>query len=564
MNTLYYGDNLDVLSQRIEPESIDLIYLDPPFNSKAQYNAIFKTPSGTAAQSQAEAFIDTWSWGPEAARAYDMVLASGSGSARILKALRDCLGQSDLMAYLAMMAVRLGALHRVLKPTGSLYLHCDPTAGHYLKVLLDGVFGIRAFRSELTWKRSTSHGNVGRNYGSLVDHIFFYTKSDHYTWNQQYAPLAAEYVTSKFTNVDPDGRRWQSVSLRNPSLRPNLQFPFTASNGVTYIPHPNGWAVGRERLETYDRERRLHFPSKADGQLRFKQYLDESPGTRLQNLWDDIPAVNSQARERLGYPTQKPLALMERLILTSSNEGDLVLDPFCGCGTTIHAAEAHHRRWLGIDVTHYAVSVIEDRLKRHFPKIDFDVWGRPMDLDGARDLARRNKYQFQWWANWMLGAQAYKEKKGPDGGIDGLIYFHNGPERTGTIVISVKAGDNLSPEMVRSLGHVVERESAEMGVLVTLTEPTAGMKREAAAAGMVGTPLVRRPKLQIVTARELIEGGGILDIPEPISVETQAEYRKPRRASSRDPRQLALPLIFEGGRNDGDKVFIDPRVRSGT
>jgi site-specific DNA-methyltransferase (adenine-specific) len=565
MNTLYYGDNLDVLG-RLSSASVDLIYLDPPFNSKAQYNAIFKTPAGRAAQSQAEAFIDTWTWGPEAARAYDDVLASGSGAGRILKALRECLGESDLMAYLAMMAARLTDLHRVLKPEGSLYLHCDQTAGHYLKILLDGVFGPRAFRNEITWKRSTSHGNVGKNFGSLTDSIYFYTKGDRYTWNQQYAGLSEKYVKSKFVNADVNGRKWQSVSLRTPSVRPNLQFPFAASNGSTYLPHANGWAVGPERMATYDREDRLHFPTKAGGTLRLKQYLDERPGTKLQNLWDDIPAINSQAQERLGYPTQKPLALLERIIRTSSNPGDVVLDPFCGCGTTIHAAQELGRQWIGIDVTHYAVSVIEDRLKRHFPGIEFDVQGRPRDLEGARDLARRNKYQFQWWANWMLGAQAYREKKGADGGIDGLIYFNNGPGKTGTIVISVKGGENLSPEMVRSLGHVVEREHADLGVLVTLAEPTTGMRREAAASPMIGTPLVKRQKLQLVTAQELLEGGGRLDLPEPLRPEVRGEYRRRTRSAARDSRQLALPFLFDGGLDkagsEQGRIFVDPRVRS--
>jgi len=566
MNRLFFGDNLEVLQSSIPDDSVDLIYLDPPFNSKAQYNAIFKTHAGRTAQSQAEAFMDTWTWGPEAARAYDMVLGSGSGAARILKALRDCLGESDLMAYLAMMAARLADLHRVLKPHGSLYLHCDQNAGHYLKVMLDGVFGPRAFKSEITWKRSTSHGNVARNFGNLTDSIYFYAKGERYTWNQQFAPLSQAYVASKFGNKDADGRRWQSVSLRNPGVRPNLQFPFTASNGVTYLPHPNGWAVGRERLETYDREGRLHFPSKEGGQLRVKQYLDERPGTKLQNLWDDIPAINSQAQERLGYPTQKPLALLERIIRTSSNEGDVVLDPFCGCGTTIHAAQFLNRKWLGIDITHYAISVIEDRLKRHFPEAVFDVEGRPRDLDDAYALAARNKYQFQWWANWMLGAQAYKQKKGPDGGVDGLIYFHNGPGKTGTVVISVKGGHNVSPEMVRSLGHVVERENADLGVLVTLGDPTPGMVREAASSPLIGTPLVRRQKLQIVTAKELIEGGGTLDLPEPIQIMRAASPRRRSHAATRDLRQLSLPLIVQGGLKGPDvaegQLFLDPRIRA--
>src|SRR3984893_1774269 len=260
-NRLYYGDNLSVLRKSIAPESVDLIYLDPPFNSNASYNVLFKAPSGEGSQAQIEAFEDTWHWNESAERAFDEVVTGPHSDASImLKQMRFPLGANDLMAYLAMMAVRLIELHRVLKPTGSLYLHCDPTASHYLKVLLDGVFGFRNYRSELIWKRSTSHGNVGKNYGALSDTIFFFSKSDSYTWNQQFAEYSPEYEL-RYNMQDPDGRRWQSVSLRNPGVRPNLQYPYAASNGITYEPHPNGWAVGPERMKKYDAEGRLHFPT---------------------------------------------------------------------------------------------------------------------------------------------------------------------------------------------------------------------------------------------------------------------------------------------------------------
>ena len=370
-----------------------------------------------------------------------MVRSGNTNAADMLRAVRSFLGDNDMMAYLAMMSVRLLELHRVLKPTGSLYLHCDPTASHYLKILLDAIFGPLQFRNEITWKRSTSHGNVGRNYGNLSDEIFFYSKTDAYTWNQVFADIDPAYVAAKFNNRDADGRRWQSVSLRNPSVRPNLQFEFSASDGQTYKPHPNGWAVGRARLELYDKERRLHFPSKRGGQLRVKQYLDERLGTRLQNIWDDIPAINSQAQERLGYPTQKPVALLERIVSVSSNPGDVVLDPFCGCGTAVHAAQKLGRSWVGIDVTHLAISLIERRLKDAFPGVTFDVHGTPKDLWGARDLALRDKYQFQWWAVSLIDAQPFGgKKKGADGGIDGLIYFKSDARTTERAIVSVKGG----------------------------------------------------------------------------------------------------------------------------
>jgi DNA modification methylase len=426
-NKLYYGDNLGVLRASIASESVDLIYLDPPFNSNASYNVLFKATSGAQSPAQIEAFDDTWHWNESAERAFDEVLTGGHSDAAImLKAMRSALGENDMMAYLAMMAVRLIELHRVLKPTGSLYLHCDPTASHYLKILMDAVFSPRQYRAEIIWKRSTSHGNVSRNFGSLYDCILFYVRTDKYIWNQQHQKLDDVYVETKFTQRDSDGRKWQSVSLRNPGVRPNLQFLYLASNGVSYKPHPNGWAVNRERLERYDNEDRLHFPTKPGGQLRLKMYLDESPGVKLQDLWTDIPALNSQAIERLGYPTQKPLTLLERVIASSSNEGDVVLDPFCGCGTTVHAAQKLKRQWIGIDVTHLAIALIERRLKEAFPGIAYQVYGVPRDSDAARDLAERDKHEFQKWIVATIGGQPYKGgKKGMDRGIDGYLHFRD-------------------------------------------------------------------------------------------------------------------------------------------
>ncbi|MDO6413727.1 DNA methyltransferase [Sphingomonas sp. BIUV-7] len=264
VNRLHYGDNLDILRAHVRDESVDLVYLDPPFNSNASYNIIFAPPKAMrtridAQHAQIQAFEDSWHWNDTAEDAFDQVARSGKSKAfDLLNALRTFLGENDMMAYLTMMAVRLIELHRVLKPTGSLYLHCDPTASHYLKLLLDGVFGPEKFRTEIAWKRTFAHGNVGRAYGDITDAIFFYTKTDRYCWNQQYRQISGDKARSKYGSVDPDGRRWQSVTLRNPSARPNLHFPFTASNGTTYQPHPNGWSCNRERLQRYDAERRLH------------------------------------------------------------------------------------------------------------------------------------------------------------------------------------------------------------------------------------------------------------------------------------------------------------------
>ena len=308
---LFYGDNLDILREHVADESVDLIYLDPPFNSNANYNVLFKAPSGAGSSAQIEAFEDTWHWNDTAERAFDDVMAGPrSDAAVMLRAMRAGLGENDMMAYLAMMAARLAELARVLKPNGSIYLHCDPVASHYLKIIMDSIFGAAGFRNEVIWKRTFAHGNVTRRFGDVTDTILYYTKGPDFTWNQQFKTLSPEQVEAKYRNKDADGRRWQSVTLRNPGVRPNLHFPFTAGNGVTYQPHPNGWSCNRVRLERYDREGRLHFPTTGGGALRLKMYADESEGERLQSLWDDIPPIAAQAAERLGYPTQKPLLLL--------------------------------------------------------------------------------------------------------------------------------------------------------------------------------------------------------------------------------------------------------------
>ncbi|HET9274376.1 MAG TPA: DNA methyltransferase [Methyloceanibacter sp.] len=281
-NKLYYGDNLRILRDHIASESVDLVYLDPPFNSNATYNVLFRSPAGEQSQAQIEAFEDTWHWNEAAEHAFDDVVKSGnSDAAEMLRALRSFLGENDMMAYLAMMAVRLLELHRVLKPAGSLYLHCDPTASHYLKVLLHGVFGPTKFRNEIVWKRTHSHGDPHRKFGAITDTLLFYTKSDEYILNPQYREFAPDYIERTFTGNDADGRRWQSVTLRSPHPRPNLTYPYIASNDITYQPHVNGWSCDIERMKKYDRENRLHFPSSPTGALRLKMYLDESPGVKV-------------------------------------------------------------------------------------------------------------------------------------------------------------------------------------------------------------------------------------------------------------------------------------------
>ena len=438
-NTLYFGDNLDILREYVKDETVDLVYLDPPFNSNATYNVLFKAPTGEPAEAQAEAFVDTWHWGPEAAAGYSEVMSTGSEAAGILRALRSFFGENDLMAYLTNMTARIIELHRVMKPTASLYLHCDPTASHYLKIILDGIFGPTQFKNEVIWKRTSAHSSAKR-YGPVHDVLLFYAKGPTFTWNKLFQPYDPYYIEQFYTHVDTDGRRWRRSDLTGAGTRNGETGKIW--RGIDVTAKGRHWAYPPADLEKLDEEGKIHWPKKANGVPQMKRYLDEQPGTPLQDVWTDLPPLHNLAAERLGYPTQKPLSLLERIIGASSNEGDLILDPFCGCGTTVHAAHSMSRKWIGVDVTHYAVTLIENRLKASFDDIeDLVVSGRPRDMEAARDLAARDKYQFQWWATWLLGAHAYKEgKKGADRGIDGLYFFKNGPMGTGLVVVSVKGG----------------------------------------------------------------------------------------------------------------------------
>jgi site-specific DNA-methyltransferase (adenine-specific) len=501
-NHLYYGDNLSVLRDSIADDSVDLIYLDPPFNSNASYNVLFKGPSGNDSTAQIEAFDDTWHWTDAAEDAFGEVLRSGNGAAaEMLRAMRSFLGENDMMAYLAMMAVRLLELHRVLKPTGSLYLHCDPTASHYLKILLDAVFGARKFRNEISWKRTLPKGLASKRFASNHDVIFFYTKGEKdWLFHPQFQDYEAERAERQYNHVDEDGRRYQLTSLLNPNAnRPNLAYEF---KGVTRV-----WRWTRERMEAADREGRIVVPRGGEGVPRFKRYLDEQQGIPVSDYWSDIDLPDGV--ERLGYPTQKPVALLERILNASSNPGDVVLDPFCGCGTTVHAAEKLGRQWIGIDVTHLAIGLIEKRLRDAFPQVAFTTHGVPQDISGARDMAKRGRedsryyFEFEKWALSLINAQpGNMSKRGADKGIDGNIYF----DKTKRAIVSVKAGENVSVAMIRDLRGVIEREKAEIGIFLTLTDPKKTMVAEAAAAGqfeMEGFAPV--PRIQIVTVEDAMD-----------------------------------------------------------
>jgi len=530
-NVLYYGDNLDILRRReyFPDESIDLIYLDPPFNSNRSYNVLFRESTGAASEAQIEAFEDTWHWGPPAARAYeDAQSGPHQKVARMLRAMVDGLGHNDVTAYLTMMAVRLVELHRVLKPTGCMYLHCDPTTGHYLKLILDSVFGPTSFRNEVVWKRSAPKGHAYTRFPSAHDLLLAYGKAVQPTWNAQLTPHSDAYVESHYTHVEPEtGRRYTLDNCMNPNPnRPNLTYEW---NG-----HVRVWRWTKQRMQRLHDEGRLVYTK--TGIPRYKRYLDEMPGTAVVDVWDDIPPINSQARERLGYPTQKPLALLERIINASSNPDDIVLDPFCGCGTAVHAAHKLGRRWIGIDITHLAIGLVRRRMQAAFPGIEIQVIGEPVDLAGARDLAQRDKYQFQWWALDRLGAQPVSgKKKGADLGIDGVIPFFAGPkEDYRRALVSVKGGEHVSVGMVRDLVGVLEREKEPIGVLLTLEPPTQPMVTEAASAGFYHNDFWQKeyPRVQILTIEEMLSGKRP-DMPSTRSPFAQAPLEREERRTKR-------------------------------
>ncbi len=534
INTLFYGDNLDILRSYIENESVDLVYLDPPFNSSATYNVLFKAPGGEGSQAQIEAFEDSWHWNASAENAFDEVMKSdNSDAAEMLRAMRSFLKENDMMAYLAMMAVRLLELHRVLKLTGSLYLHCDPVASHYLKILLDAIFGAKNFRSEIIWRRSAAHNKLSRQYGPIHDTVLFFAKSNDVYFKPGATPYTRQYIKKMFRHSDERGAFRLNELTGSGTRTGDSGKPWRKYDPTTkgrhwaipaslreYLPNNGEGMTSQEMLDVLAESDNIVISP--EGRPTYKQRTGR--GTPYQDIWAyqagtagalqgteaeidaDVKWLDAE-EEKLPYPTQKPLGLLERMIFSSSNEGDLVLDPFCGCGTTVHAAQKLNRRWIGIDVTHLAISLVRRRLIDAFPQALFEVHGVPKDLGGARALAEADKHQFQLWALSMIEAQPYKGgKKGGDTGIDGYLYFKPDGKVTEKAVVSVKGGQNLNPNMVRDLVGTVDAEKAKMGVFVTLEDPTTGMRRAATAAGFYQTEHGKYEKIQILTVEDLFEG----------------------------------------------------------
>ena len=549
LNHLYYGDNLDVLRRYVRDEAVDLVYLDPPFNSNQDYNVLFGERNGTRAAAQIKAFEDTWRWDEGAARANQEVVESGGPVSLALQAFRTFLGETDMLAYFAMMAPRLVELRRVLKPMGAIYLHCDPTASHYLKMLLDAIFGPQNFLSEVIWRRTGTHSSA-RRWGPVHDVILVYAKGEApHTWNRLYVPLSDQHRRRHYRLEDGEGRTYTHGELTGPGVRHGRSG--TAWRGFDVTAIGRHWTTTVENLEEMNAAGRIYFPPDG-GWPRLIRYEDESKGRALGDVWEDIPPINMKARERLGYPTQKPQALLERIIAASTNEGDTVLDPFCGCGTTVAAAQALDRRWIGIDITHLAIGLIKIRLKDSFgPNVaeTYSVIGEPVSVPDAETLAAEDPYQFQWWALGLVGARPVDQKKGADKGIDGRLFFHD--ERAGEtkqIVFSVKAGQ-LHATYVRDLRGVVEREKAEIGVLISMDEPTKAMRTEAAGAGFYVSPWGTHPRIQLRTVTELLAGKGI-DYPP---TKADSTFKKAPRVTYDEPTTQELPLEMVAERPEAPK-----------
>jgi len=442
-NTLFYGDNLEILRghNHFPDECIDLIYLDPPFNSKADYNILFKERSGKESVAQTHAFTDFWTWDLNAEKTY-LEIQKDPRIGEMITFLHGYLGKNDMMAYLVMMTIRLRELHRVLKSTGSIYLHCDSTASHYLKIIMDTVFGTENFRNEIIWKRVTAHSDAER-YGKVTDRILFYTKTGKYVFNKPRKARNEDYIKSHF-KPDANGRLYRLDNLNPPGGRG----PIYEFHGLK-----RPWRFTQQKMLELEAKGLIYTKSKVPQIIRYLDVLDATGGAAIHELWNDIAPINSQAKERMGFQTQKPIALLERIIMTSSNEGDLILDPFCGCGTTIIAAQQLKRRWVGIDITHLAIALIRSRLRKNhvYPERDYTIIGEPVDMAGAMKLAEDNKYQFQYWAvslmdGFPIGRTSERPfgKKGADKGVDGWITFREGTNiDLQKIVISVKGGHNI-------------------------------------------------------------------------------------------------------------------------
>jgi DNA modification methylase len=524
MNQLYYGDNLTRM-QQMPKSSVDLIYLDPPFNSKRNYNMMYKNMTGKPVPEQADAFCDTWEMDAEKeaiAKSMPVLMREHGVEDYYVEFWRLWMGalrntQPHLLAYLIYMVQRLLHMKTILRPTGSIYLHCDPTASHYIKVMMDGIFGHSHFQSEIAWKRTSSHSSAKR-WGPVHDVILFYTKSDKYTWNKIYQQYDESYLDNFYRHTDEKGR-FRLGDLTGAGTRSGESG--TAWREVDPTKSGRHWAVPavpnlsaeqikamsvQERLDALDKLGLIYWPKR--GSIpQFRRYLDHKRGVTIQDVVTDIDPLSPHSEERLGYPTQKPISLLDRIIQASSNEGDVVFDPFCGCGTTIYSAEKNRREWIGCDIAILSIRLVTDTLVSKYHLVsgkDFNVSGIPVSVDGAEELFKRDPFQFQHWLVERVGGFPM-QKKVADRGIDGRIYFetHNGLKE---MMLSVKGG-KLRPTDIRDLRGVLEREdNAEIAGFLSLQEPSRAMKEEAARAGVYEYEGVNYARIQLLTVQEILEG----------------------------------------------------------
>lgn len=518
VNQLYYGDNLEVLRRYIKDESVDLCYIDPPFNSKRNYNQIYNN-IGAEDKAQAQAFIDTWEWDDHAIRGIDEILTNYHGlftqqCVALISGLTNVLGKGSLLAYLVSMTLRITEIHRVLKPTGSFYLHCDPTASHYLKLILDAVFcsnkGI--YQSEIVWKRTTAHGNAkqgAKKFEINFDTIFLYSKTNQYTFNTIYRPFQEDQLEQQYNKVDHNGRRYRLVTPTAAKGGGDTSYEF---HGVK-PPKGRFWAYSKENMEKFYEDNKLYFSS--SGQPYIKYYLDERPGVAVMSFWDDIKPMSPTSKERLGYPTQKPEALLERIIKASSNENDVILDAYCGCGTTIAVCQKLDRQWLGIDITYQSISLILKRLEDSFGKEFVDtikLHGIPKDIESAKALANkaddRTRKEFEKWAilTYTNNRAVINVKKGSDKGVDGTVYFQGDKGEPEKVIFQVKSGKVKSGD-IRDLLGTMTLENASIAIFITLENPTKDMLKTAKSAGFYQNKLMTHScdKIQIVTVQDIIE-----------------------------------------------------------
>jgi len=582
-NVLYYGDNLPILNEYFPDESVDLIYLDPPFNSNRDYSVIFKDESGRKSDAQQLAFEDTWHWGPHAEATYAYLTNTAKHEGRvpsqvstIMSALRTGINPSPMLAYLVEMTVRLVELHRVLKPTGSLYLHCDPTASHYLRIVLDTIFGPENFRSEIVWRRTGAHGKV-RRFGPIHDTLLFYTRSSTYTWNPVKRPYMRGHV-DEYLVRDENG--WRTNYYGNVLTGSGLRGGESGQVWRGIDPSAKGrhWAIPGALLEEIDEDLsdlsqhekldrlyELGYITLTPGQAwpMYQHYVDPDQGQAVFDIWafqpytegtvfgtkdgidEDVRWLTPRDRERQHWPTQKPLGLLDRIISASSRPGDLVLDPFCGCGTALVSAHRLGRRWIGIDITYLAIAVMKARLMDSFGLTDIPVVNQPTEVEGARRMVAggdlESKYQFQWWALNLVGAKPVKgiKKKGADKGVDGIITFTNADGELEVVLVSVKSG-GVGRGMIQELKGDMASRGAAIGLFVTLEEPTKPMMEEAALAAFYHSELTGRDyqRIQILSIKDLLENGKKPDLP----LFVMPAFEKARRVKSASDEQQKLGL----------------------